>query len=210
VRLIPIGFLSNIAPEGRSGHPTKIFFLSADAFGILPPISLLTPEQAMYYFMSGYTSKLRATEKGVTEPQATFSTCFGAPFLPLHPNIYVKLLGEKIRHHNSQVWLLNTGWTGGPHGIGSRIQLPYTRAMIRAVLNGHLEKIPMRMDPIFRVQVPEQVPDVPADILNPRKTWNDPSAYDQKARELAMRFQQNFALFSGQVSPSVIEAGPFL
>ena len=205
----PIGFLTNIIPHGKAGHPKNLFFLSADAFGILPPIARLTPEQAMYYFMSGYTSKLAGTEKGVTEPQATFSTCFGAPFLPLHPNVYVKLLGEKIYQHNSQVWLINTGWTEGAHGVGSRIQLPYTRAMIRAVLNGRLENASMRIDPFFGVQVPEHVPEVPSDVLDPRKTWQDPLVYDQKARELAMRFQQNFSQFSGQISPAVLEAGPF-
>jgi phosphoenolpyruvate carboxykinase (ATP) len=206
----PIGFLENIIPEGRGGHPTDIFFLTADAFGVLPPIARLTPEQAMYYFLAGYTSKLAGTEKGVTEPQATFSACFGAPFLPLHPSTYAKLLGEKIARHNARVWLVNTGWTGGPYGVGSRIRLPYTRAMVRAALNGDLDEAPMRNDPFFGVAVPEGVPEVPAEVLNPRQTWSDPQAYDQQARMLISKFQDDFAQFAGQIDPKIADAGPSL
>ncbi|MBN1146736.1 MAG: phosphoenolpyruvate carboxykinase (ATP) [Anaerolineales bacterium] len=206
----PIGFLENIVPEGRGGHPKNIFFLTADAFGVLPPIARLTPEQAMYYFLAGYTSKLAGTEKGVTEPQATFSACFGAPFLPLHPSVYAKLLGEKIARHNVRVWLINTGWTGGPYGVGARMRLPYTRAMTRAALNGDLDEAPMRSDPFFGVAVPEQVPDVPAEMLNPRQTWSDPEAYDRQARLLVSKFQADFSQFAGQIDPKIAFAGPSL
>jgi len=206
----PIGFLENIVPEGRGGHPANIFFLTADAFGVMPPIARLTSEQAMYYFLSGYTSKLAGTEKGVKEPQTTFSTCFGAPFLPLYPRVYAELLGQKIARHHAKVWLINTGWTGGPYGVGSRIRIPYTRAMIRAALNGSLEDVPMHDDRYFGIAVPEQVCDVPSEVLNPVETWADKEAYDRQARILIAKFQQNFTQFSGQVSQQVIEAGPKL
>ena len=199
----PVGFLENSALTGRGGHPSNIFFLSADAFGVMPPIARLTPEQAMYYFLSGYTSKLAGTEKGVTEPQATFSACFGAPFLPLHPSVYANLLGEKIDQHKTKIWLINTGWTGGPYGEGSRINLPYTRAMIRAALSGELDEVEMRRDPNFCVDVPEEVPGVPTDMLNPRLTWDDLEKYDIKARVLTTLFQENFAQFAGQVSQKI-------
>jgi len=204
----PIGFLENTVPSGRGGHPTNIFFLTADAFGVMPPIASLTPEQAMYYFLSGYTSKLGGTEKGIKEPQTTFSTCFGAPFLPLRPSIYAELLGQKIARHNARVWLINTGWTGGPYGVGSRIRIPYTRAMIRAVLEGKLDGVPMRIDPNFGIAVPEQVPDAPAEILSPRQTWADQEAYDRQARLLVTKFQENFTQFASQVSPEVVASGP--
>ena len=204
----PIGFLDNIIPTGRGNHPTHIFFLTADAFGVMPPIARLTPEQAMYHFLSGYTSKLAGTEKGVKEPQTTFSTCFGAPFLPLYPSVYANLLGEKIARHQVKVWLVNTGWTGGPYGVGSRIKLPYTRAMIRAALNGSLDDVPTRQDPFFCVGVPVHVPDVPDNVLNPRATWQDPEAYDRQARLLVNKFQDNFKQFESQVSAEVAGAGP--
>ena len=205
----PIGFLDNIVPSGRAGHPDHVFFLTADAFGVMPPLSRLTNEQAMYYFLSGYTSKLAGTEKGLgSDPQTTFSTCFGAPFLPLQPNVYAHLLGEKLANHQAQVWMINTGWTGGPFGVGERIAIPYTRAMIRAVLNGDLEGGPMHTDPFFGVSVPEQVPGVPPEVLTPRQTWADPEAYDEKARVLVARFRDNFNQFVGQVSPSVAVSGP--
>jgi phosphoenolpyruvate carboxykinase (ATP) len=204
----PIGFLDNIVPEGRGTHPNNVFFLTADAFGVMPPISRLTPEQAMYYFLSGYTSKLAGTEKGVTEPQATFSACFGAPFLPLHPNVYARMLGEKIARHNVRVWLLNTGWTGGPYGVGSRIRLPYTRAMVRAALNGELDDIPTRIDPNFGVTIPEHIPGVPSEILNPRQTWADTEAYDRQARLLIDKFKQSFSEFAGEVDQKIADAGP--
>lgn len=206
----PIGFLANNIPSGRGSHPKNIFFLTADAFGVLPPISRLTSEQAMYYFLSGYTSKLAGTEKGVTEPQATFSACFGAPFLPLHPSKYADLLGEKIAKHNTKVWLVNTGWTGGPYGIGSRIRLPYTRAMIKAALNGDLDDVSMRQDPNFGVSVPEQVPDVPSEVLDPRQTWTEGKAYDEQALKLIEKFNQAFSQFSGEIDPKIVSAGPSL
>jgi phosphoenolpyruvate carboxykinase (ATP) len=205
----PIDFVPGHIPEGRAGHPANVFFLTADAFGVLPPLARLTREQAMYYFLSGYTSKLAGTEEGLgAEPQATFSTCFGAPFLPLHPNIYARLLGEKIAKHNAQVWLVNTGWTGGPYGIGHRIHLPYTRAMVRAALTGRLDDVPTRMDPYFGLSIPTQCPDVPADVLDPRRTWADPDAYDRQARMLVANFVKNFTQFAGDVSPEMVAAGP--
>ena len=205
----PIGFLENYVLEGRAGHPKNIFFLTADAFGVMPPIARLTPEQARYYFLSGFTSKLAGTERGLgSEPQATFSTCFGAPFLPLPPRVYSRLLGEKIARHEVNVWLINTGWTGGSYGEGERIHLPYTRAMIRAALNGHLEDVPKRIDSYFGIAVPEVVPGVPTELLDPRQTWADKQAYDQQARSLIDRFQKNFAQFAGEVSSQVAVAGP--
>jgi len=204
----PIGFLDKIVPEGRGKHPQNIFFLTADAFGVIPPIARLTPEQAMYYFLSGYTSKLAGTEKGVKEPQTTFSACFGAPFLPLHPSVYAKLLGEKIAKHETQVWLVNTGWTGGPYGVGSRIRLPYTRAMVRAALQGTLSDVSMRTDPNFGFSVPEQAPDVPSDVLNPRQTWGEPEAYDQQVKSLISNFSKNFSEYATQVDANIASAGP--
>ncbi len=204
----PIGYVANHVPEGRAGHPQNIFFLTADAFGVLPPIARLTPHQAMYYFLSGYTSKLAGTETGVTEPQATFSACFGAPFLPLPPTRYAELLREKIEKHNVRVWLVNTGWTGGPYGEGSRIKLAYTRAMVRAALRGDLDDVPMREDPIFGLYVPTHCPGVPDSVLDPRSTWADPEAYDRQARMLVKRFHENFKQFEGQISPEVVAAGP--
>ena len=204
----PIGFLENTVPEGRAGNPTNIFFLTADAFGVVPPIARLTPEQAMYYFLSGYTSKLAGTEKGVKEPQSTFSTCFGAPFLPLHPSVYANLLGEKIGLHQVIIWLINTGWTGGPYGIGSRIRIPFTRAMIRAALNGSLENIPTRVDPNFGLAIPRQVPDVPDEVLDPIQTWADREAYSRQVRVLVAQFQENFTQFAGQVPRQVVDSGP--
>ncbi len=207
----PIGFLEGIVESGRGGHPANIFFLTADAFGVMPPIARLTPDEAMYYFLSGYTSKLGGTEKGVKEPQTTFSSCFGAPFLPLHPNRYAKLLGEKIAKHHSKVWLVNTGWTGGPYGGGgSRIKIPYTRAMISAALNGSLDSVEYRKDPFFGFKVPASVPGVPAEVLDPRQTWADPAAYDQQVRTLVAKFEENFHQFAKEVAPKVTEAGPSL
>jgi phosphoenolpyruvate carboxykinase (ATP) len=205
----PIGFMPNIVPSGMAGHPRTIFFLTADAFGVLPPISRLSSAQAMYHFISGYTAKLAGTERGLgAEPQATFSSCFGAPFLPLAPSVYADLLGEKLRQHQSQVWLVNTGWTGGPYGVGERIDLPYTRLLVHAALRGDLEVVPMRMDPYFGFEVPEGCPGVPAEILNPRQTWKDPEAYDQQAQVLAQKFKDNFVQFVGSVTAEVAAAGP--
>ncbi len=207
-QLIRLDFWIISSLDGRGKHPSNIFFLTADAFGVMPPISRLTPEQAIYYFLSGYTSKLAGTEKGIKEPQTTFSTCFGAPFLPLFPTVYANLLGEKIARHKVNVWLINTGWTGGAYGVGSRIRLPFTRAMIHAVLEGKLEGSPMRIDPFFGLAIPEQVPDVPAEVLNPRQTWANPDEYDHQARLLVGKFQENFSLFAGQVPVEVANSGP--
>jgi phosphoenolpyruvate carboxykinase (ATP) len=205
----PIGFLENIVPSGRGNHPENVFFLTADAFGVMPPVSRLTPEQAMYYFLSGYTSKLAGTEKGLgSEPQATFSACFGAPFLPLHPSVYARLLGEKLAKHKSNVWLVNTGWTGGPYGVGERMPLPYTRAMISAALRGDLDDVPMTKDPFFGVAIPTVVPGVPAEILQPVQTWQDKAAYETQVRALVARFRENFKQFESDVSQEVIAAGP--
>jgi phosphoenolpyruvate carboxykinase (ATP) len=207
----PIGFLPNSVPSGRGGQPRNIFFLTADASGVLPPISRLTTEQAIYYFLSGYTSKLAGTEKGLgKEPEATFSTCFGAPFMPLHASVYARLLGDKLRSQSAQVWLINTGWTGGPHGVGERISLPHTRAMVRAALNGDLNETPTSLDPFFGLSVPQACPGVPAKILSPSATWADPNAYAEKAQALVKRFEENFAQFVSEVSPDVVAAGPAL
>ncbi|RME41993.1 MAG: phosphoenolpyruvate carboxykinase [Caldilineae bacterium] len=204
----PISHLPNATRSGQGGHPQNVFFLTADAFGVLPPIARLTPEQAMYHFLSGYTAKVAGTEKGVTEPQATFSACFGAPFLPRHPGEYARLLGEKIEQHGAKVWLVNTGWSGGPYGVGSRMKIAYTRAMVRAALDGALDDVPTEADPFFGLHMPTACPDVPAEVLNPRNTWADPDAYDAQAQKLAAMFRQNFQSFAGQVSEAVRAAGP--
>ena len=204
----PITHLENIVPEGKAGQPENIVFLTADAFGVLPPISRLTPEQAMYHFLSGYTAKVAGTERGITEPQATFSTCFGAPFMPQHPTVYAKLLGEKIRKHNVKCWLVNTGWTGGPYGVGHRMEIKYTRAMLNAALDGKLDNVPYVEDPIFKVQVPTECPDVPNEVLIPQNTWKDKKAYEQKAKELAQKFKENFKQYESRVTDEVKNAGP--
>jgi len=205
----PVGFLPNSVPSGLGDHPKNIFFLTADASGVLPPISKLTAEQAIYHFLSGYTSKLAGTEKGVgSEPQATFSTCFGAPFMPRHPTVYAKLLGEKLAQHNAQVWLVNTGWSGGPYGVGKRINLPYTRAMVSSALNGRLDDVPVRTDPFFGLPVPESCPGVPAEILDPQASYHDAESYRKYASDLVERFRENFKQFAGVVSPEVAAAGP--
>ncbi|HPH96771.1 MAG TPA: phosphoenolpyruvate carboxykinase (ATP) [Anaerolineaceae bacterium] len=204
----PIDYIPNHIPEGKAGHPDNIFFLTADAFGVLPPIARLTADQAMYYFLSGYTSKLAGTEKGLgNEPQATFSTCFGSPFLPLFPDIYATLLGKKIQQHQSKVWLINTGWTGGAFGTGKRIHLPYTRAMIQAALSGALNAVEYRQDDHFGFSVPLTCPDVPAEILNPRQTWKEAQQYDQMAASLVSRFSKNFSQFEG-MPLNIVQAGP--
>ncbi len=191
----PLHYIDNAVEPSIAGHPRSIVFLTCDAFGVLPPISRLSPEQAMYQFLSGYTAKVAGTEAGVTEPQATFSTCFGAPFLPLRPTAYAELLGQKMRQHNAQAWLINTGWTGGPYGVGQRIRLPYTRAMVAAALRGDLDGVEYRTHPIFGLQFPTRCPDVPAEVLDPQRTWSDPQAYEAKARELAAMFAENFKRF---------------
>ncbi|WP_070120584.1 phosphoenolpyruvate carboxykinase (ATP) [Bacillus marinisedimentorum] len=205
----PIDAIDNIVIPSVAGHPNTIIFLTADAFGVLPPISRLTKEQAMYHFLSGYTSKLAGTERGVTSPEATFSTCFGSPFLPLPAHVYAEMLGEKIDQHNVQVFLVNTGWTGGEYGVGSRMNLPYTRAMVQAALEGELNSVETVTDPIFGLQMPVHCPGVPDEVLQPRKTWSDESAYVKKAEELARQFKENFTKFDN-VSPEIKNAGPNL
>jgi phosphoenolpyruvate carboxykinase (ATP) len=193
----PVEYIDGAIIPSLGGQPSNIVFLTADAFGVLPPISRLTPELTMYYFLNGYTAKVAGTEAGVTEPLATFSTCFGAPFLPLPPHTYAELLREKMEKHGSKVWLVNTGWTGGPYGVGERIKLRYTRAMIVAAFRGQLDDVPYDMDPIFGLHVPTSCPGVPSEMLNPRNTWPNPAAYDKKAQELFEMFERNHANISG-------------
>jgi len=205
----PLEAVEKRIPSGTGGHPRNVFFLTADAFGVLPPISRLSPDQAMYYFLSGYTSKLAGTEKGLgDEPQATFSACFGEPFLPLHPNKYAELLGKRIAKHDTSVWLVNTGWTGGPYGTGARIQLPYTRAMVAAALKGTLADLPTRTDETFGLEVPVSCPGVPDEILDPQTTWTEKEAYAEQAKGLAGRFGENFAKYEQYVTPEVASSGP--
>src|SRR3954470_16851095 len=204
----PLTSIPNIVPEGHAGHPSNIIMLTADAFGVLPPVARLTPEQAMYHFLSGYTAKVAGTERGVTEPQATFSTCFGAPFMVLHPGTYADLLGRKIQEHEAVCWLVNTGWSGGPYGEGQRMKIAYTRAMIRAILNGSLAQVETRPDPVFGVGVPVSCPGVPEEVLQPRNTWKDKDAYDQKARDLARLFNENFTKYEAGVTEQVRAAAP--
>ena len=204
----PLSFIEGAVESGRAGHPNHVMFLTADAFGVLPPISKLTREQAMYHFLSGYTAKVAGTERGVTEPKATFSTCFGAPFLPLPASTYARMLGEKIERHDAQCWLVNTGWTGGPYGVGSRMKLAYTRAMVDAAISGKLDDVETRQDPIFGLHVPVSVPGVPDEVLMPRQTWADPAAYDEQAKKLAAMFRENFEEFAADVSEAVRVAGP--
>ena len=204
----PISFIDNAVPSGQGGHPRNVIMLTADAFGVLPPISRLSPEAAMYHFLSGYTAKVAGTEKGVTEPKATFSTCFGAPFLPLEPSRYARMLGEKIARHDARVWLVNTGWTGGPYGVGQRMKIGYTRAMIRAALSGALDTMSYETDPIFNLDIPVSCPDVPSGVLRPRSTWADGAAYDAAAARLAQMFVENFKTFEDGVTAEVLAAGP--
>jgi phosphoenolpyruvate carboxykinase (ATP) len=203
----PLDYIPGAVIPSVGGHPEVIVFLTADAFGVLPPIAKLTKEQAMYYFLSGYTSKLAGTERGVTEPEATFSTCFGAPFLPLAPTVYAELLGEKITKHNVEVYLLNTGWTGGAYGVGNRMKLSYTRSMVTAVIEKGLEHVEWVTDPIFNLAIPTEVAGVPSEVLNPRNTWTDKDAYDKQARDLANRFVKNFEKFDS-VSDEIKSAAP--
>jgi phosphoenolpyruvate carboxykinase (ATP) len=204
----PLSHLKNIIPSGTGEHPRNLIMLTADAFGVMPPIARLTLEQAMYHFLSGYTAKVAGTEKGVTEPQATFSTCFGAPFMPMPATVYAELLGTRLKKHQVTPWLVNTGWTGGPYGIGSRMKIGHTRAMIQAALSGVLESAETTTDPVFGLHVPHACPGVSAELLNPRNTWKDTSAYDAKAAELAQKFHENFRKFSDSASPEVRAAGP--
>jgi phosphoenolpyruvate carboxykinase (ATP) len=200
--------IPNHVPSGSGGHPRNVVFLAADAFGVMPPLARLSAEQAMYHFLSGYTAKVAGTERGVTEPMATFSACFGAPFLPLHPGVYAQMLGERIAKHNARVWLVNTGWTGGAYGTGSRMKLSLTRAMLRAALSGGLDAGKFTRDPVFGFEVPASVPEVPSNVLSPRATWSDPKAYDAQARKLAAMFRENFEQYRPQVPAAVAQAGP--
>lgn len=204
----PLTHLDNVDDDGICGHPKNVVFLTADAFGVLPPISRLTPEQAQYHFLSGYTAKVAGTERGVTEPKATFSACFGAPFMPLHPGVYSKMLAEKTKRHAADIWLVNTGWTGGPHGVGGRIKLNYTRRMVRAALAGELANAEFRIDPNFGVAVPTSIDGIPSEVLDPRSTWADSMAYDDKAADLASMFIENFQQYADGVTDEVRAAGP--
>ena len=206
----PVSFIANAKLAGTTGHPKNIIMLTADAFGVLPPIARLTPSEAMYHFLSGYTAKVAGTEKGVTEPSATFSTCFGAPFMPRHPSVYGNLLKKKIAEHGSDCWLVNTGWTGGKHGTGRRMPIAVTRALLTAALNGTLRNAPTRRDPFFGFEVPLAVAGVDAKILDPRATWADAKAYDEQARKLVDMFATNFAKFESHVDADVRAAAPSL
>lgn len=204
----PIEFIPNAKIPCVGGHPKNIIFLTADAFGVLPPVAKLTPAQAMYHFISGYTAKVAGTEEGVTEPEATFSACFGAAFMVWHPSKYAELLAEKIRNHGAQAWLVNTGWSGGQYGVGSRMKLAYTRAIIDAIHNGGLDNVVFAEDPIFGVHVPTTCPNVPAEILTPKNTWADKAAYDATAKKLAGLFNQNFEKYKADSSAEIVGAGP--
>jgi phosphoenolpyruvate carboxykinase (ATP) len=204
----PISHIPNVAKSGTGGHPKQILMLTADAFGVLPPIAKLTPEQAMYHFLSGYTAKVAGTERGITEPQATFSACFGAPFMSRRPSVYAQMLGDKIEKHDVSVWLVNTGWTGGAYGEGTRMQLGHTRAMVKAALGGALDNVETVVHPVFGVHVPKSCPHVPPAVLDPRTTWADPDAYDAQARKLAGMFKKNFEKFEKDVSEEVLAAAP--
>ena len=204
----PLSFISNALNPAIGKTPKNIFFLTADAYGILPPISKLSPGQAMYQFISGYTAKVAGTEAGVTEPKSTFSACFGAPFLPLHPGKYAEMLGKKMKAHNVSVWMINTGWSGGPYGIGKRMKLSYTRAMITAALEGKLDNVSFEAHPVFGMLMPLSCAEVPAEILNPRNTWSDKENYDVKAKELAKQFIKNFEKYASGVSEEILSAAP--
>ncbi|MEX1135536.1 MAG: phosphoenolpyruvate carboxykinase (ATP) [Balneolales bacterium] len=204
----PLDMIPNASKTGMAGHPSSVIFLTADAFGVLPPISRLTPEQAMYHFLSGYTAKVAGTERGVTEPIATFSACFGSPFMPRHPHVYAEMLAEKINKHSSTAWLLNTGWTGGPYGVGSRIKLQYTRRMLDAAITGELDHAEYRTGSVFKLNMPLSIEGVPSEILVPRDAWPERSAFDKKAKLLAQMFKDNFKKFESTVNKETLEASP--
>ena len=203
----PLHYIRNYVEGGRGGHPRNVILLTADAFGVLPPIAKLSPQQAMYFFLSGYTAKVAGTERGVKEPQPTFSACFGAAFLVWPAVKYAKMLGHLLKEHQSNTWLINTGWTGGPYGKGKRIKLSYTRTIAKAALAGELDKVKTQKDPVFGLAVPTEIPGVPPEVLNPRTTWADPNAYDQQAKKLATMFRENFAKF-GTIDAAIRNAGP--
>ncbi len=204
----PLHFIGNAAEPSVGGLPKNIFFLTCDAFGVLPPVSRLNAAQAMYQFISGYTAKVAGTEAGVTEPKPTFSACFGAPFLPLHPGKYAAMLGKKMQEHNVNVWLINTGWTGGPYGVGNRMKLSYTRAMITAALNGELDNASFSRHDVFGMEIPDNCPGVPAELLHPRNTWKDKEAYDKQANMLASLFVKNFEKYREGVEAAILAAAP--
>jgi phosphoenolpyruvate carboxykinase (ATP) len=204
----PLSHIDNVQPSSVGHNPKNIFFLTADAFGVLPPISKLTPGQAAFHFISGYTAKVAGTEEGIDEPLPSFSACFGAPFMPLHPTRYAEMLSKKMKEANVNVWLINTGWSGGPYGVGSRIKLRYTRAMITAALEGKLDDQEFKREPFFGLYLPESCPDVPDEVLFPKQTWKDPSAYDEKADELAGSFHENFEKFSDYGNDEIMEGSP--
>jgi phosphoenolpyruvate carboxykinase (ATP) len=204
----PIYHIENIQPGSIGHNPKNIFFLTADSFGILPPISRLTPGQAAYHFISGYTAKVAGTEAGINEPQPNFSACFGAPFMPLHPTKYAEMLSEKMKEAGVKVWLVNTGWTGGPYGIGHRMKLKYTRAMITEALTGDLNNVEYETHPVFGIEVPQTCPNVPDEVLNPRNTWDDKNLYDQKAVELADKFRENFKKFEEFANEEIMAGAP--
>lgn len=206
----PLSFISNALEPSIGKTPKNIFFLTADAYGILPPISKLTPGQAMYQFISGYTAKVAGTEAGITEPKATFSACFGAPFLPLHPGKYAEMLGKKMREHNVNIWLINTGWSGGPYGIGQRMKLSYTRAMITAALEGKLDNVEYVAHRTFGMMMPKECPNVPSELLSPRHAWADEAEYDKKAKELAAMFIKNFEKYAAGVNEEILAAAPIV
>jgi len=204
----PIDYIPNVSMTGVAGHPANVIMLTADAFGVLPPIARLTPDQAAYHFLSGYTARVAGTERGLgNAPQATFSTCFGAPFMPRHPSVYAKLLGERIRQHKTACWLVNTGWSGGVYGVGQRMKIQHTRTLVRAALDGKLKNVETERDQFFGLNVPQTCPGVPQDVLNPRDTWSDKLAYDDTARELTKRFEKNFERFTAHVSREISAAG---
>ncbi|GAC1439989.1 MAG: phosphoenolpyruvate carboxykinase (ATP) [Sediminibacterium sp.] len=204
----PLHYISNSQESGMGGLPRNIFFLTCDANGVLPPVSKLNPGQAMYQFISGYTAKVAGTEAGIKEPKSTFSACFGAPFLPLHPGAYAGMLGKKMKEHDVNVWMINTGWTGGPYGTGSRMKLGYTRAMITAALNGQLDRVAYTEHPVFGMLVPASCPGVPTEILNPCSTWSDLAAYEARSKDLARQFIANFEKYAGGVSEEILAAAP--
>ncbi len=205
----PLDYIPGAVIPSVGGHPKVIVFLTADALGVLPPVSRLTKEGAMFHFMSGYTSKLAGTERGIKEPKSVFSECFGAPFMPRPASVYAKLLGEKINQHNTVVYLINTGWSGGPYGVGKRVKIKYSRAMVTAALTGALDIVKYRHDDLFNVDIPMEVPDVPPEILDPRNTWTDKDSYDLSARKLAQMFTENFKKFEN-ISSDIVNAGPKL
>src|SRR5690606_2481851 len=206
----PIHHIDNIAVPSIGENPKNIFFLTADAFGVLPPISKLTPGQAAYHFISGYTAKVAGTEEGVDEPLPNFSACFGAPFMPLHPTKYGEMLSNKMKDSNVNVWLVNTGWTGGAYGTGKRMKLKYTRAMIDAALEGKLKDVDYVQHPVFGLQMPKECPNVPSEVLNPRQTWSDENAYDNKAKTLANSFKQNFKKYEENANEEILSGGPIV